>query len=542
MDKIHWAVDSLVSRDKALFGFGWIFSENAELVSTRLVLKSADGLEIGSILAEGGKGREDVARAFFDHPNALNSGYLVLGAFPQQPALSDTINLECTFASGAIVVRAIPHQNVLRFEAERTGSHNQLVLHQLSLLLKRGMRLVRTREFGTLIEKIKKYMMGRPTANLSSPSDLAKVLKRKERKDVHLIIDHDLGGGANHYRDRLVDSLVSEGKTAITLTFHLATLSHMLIVQNTRINQKYAIPGEQYVLDAMRHLSVAEIVYNTAVSFTNPEEIPQLLLNLKAQSHARLKVLVHDFFAVCPSHFLLDHKGQFCNVPDISVCASCLPNNSQGFAALFGAGDIRVWRAAWGGLFGAADEIVAFSNNSAQLLMKAYPQIHPQQISIKPHYVKHLSANSVQIEETQSLCIGVVGQIGYHKGSAFIRDLAKEIKHRGSGQRIVVIGAIDVRCDPSVVSQTGLYNHADMPAKIGGSGANIMLFPSICAETFSYVVQELMYLQLPVAAFNFGAPAERLASYQKGLVLPSMDPAVVLDQLIIFHKKIYLEH
>lgn len=38
-------------------------------------------------------------------------------------------------------------------------------------------------------------------------------------------------------------------------------------------------------------------------------------------------------------------------------------------------------------------------------------------------------------------------------------------------------------------------------------------------------------MSLPVASFNFGAPAERLETYQKGLVLDSMDPATVLDDL-----------
>jgi glycosyltransferase involved in cell wall biosynthesis len=72
------------------------------------------------------------------------------------------------------------------------------------------------------------------------------------------------------------------------------------------------------------------------------------------------------------------------------------------------------------------------------------------------------------------------------------------------------------------------------------SGANVFLFPSIWPETFSYVVQELMSMSLPVASFNFGAPAERLETYQKGLVLDSMDPATVLDDLISFHRKSYL--
>ncbi len=49
-------------------------------------------------------------------------------------------------------------------------------------------------------------------------------------------------------------------------------------------------------------------------------------------------------------------------------------------------------------------------------------------------------------------------------------------------------------------------------------------------------------MDLPVASFNFGAPAERMISYPKGLILASMDAAHVLDELILFHSKIYLAH
>ena len=540
MSEVRWSVDSLVSRDNALFGFGWIFSESAELTSVRLVLKSIEGRELGSILVEQGKCREDVSRAFSEHPNALNSGYLVLGAFPETPRSTDTITLESTFASGEIVERVIPPQSVLHFNTKHHSSHNQLIRHQWSLLFERGLRLIQKGDIASLIQKIKKYISARPTAALNRPSDLEKVLNSKERNDVCLIIDHSLGGGANHYRDRLVESVVEQGRTTMTLTFEPSTLSHLLVIQNTRVNHKFVISDEAFLLEAMKHLKLTEIVYNTAVSFTKPEKIPELILDLRLRSRARIKILVHDFFSVCPSHFLLNAEGSFCNIPDPSVCVKCLPKNPHGFTTLFSAGDILAWRSVWGALLVAADEIVAFSNNSAKLLMRAYPQILAGQISITPHQVKHLPAETVYIEKTHTLCIGVVGQIGYHKGSVFIQNLAREIKRRGSGHRIIVIGAIDVRCEPTVVSQTGLYSHEEMPAKIGESGANIMLFPSICPETFSYVAQELMDLKLPVASFNFGAPAERLASYPKGLVLSSMDPADVLDQLILFHKKIYL--
>jgi hypothetical protein len=48
-----------------------------------------------------------------------------------------------------------------------------------------------------------------------------------------------------------------------------------------------------------------------------------------------------------------------------------------------------------------------------------------------------------------------------------------------------------------------------------------------------------MEMKLPVASFDLGAPAERLASYQKALILKNFDVPSVLNELVMFHKRIY---
>lgn len=69
-----------------------------------------------------------------------------------------------------------------------------------------------------------------------------------------------------------------------------------------------------------------------------------------------------------------------------------------------------------------------------------------------------------------------------------------------------------------------------------------MLFPSIWPETFSYVAQELVELDLPVACFDLGAPAERLRNYSKGMILKETTASAILDDLISFHRRIYPAH
>lgn len=541
MSEVFWSVDSLVIKDNTLFGFGWIFHARHEITAIRFRLSFAgvDECLTDYISADTGKAREDVKHEFKFQPHALNSGYVVYGAYPPGAQII-SIDLVCSLADGSILEMAVPKSSVVQFNSANESESSRLMLRQFYVFFKRGVHLIRARKFSSLFDKVRRYLKGRPKSSLHKPADLAALLREGERKNLCLIIDHDLGGGANHYRERLVDSIISDGRSVVIVTYHVATLSHVLILRNSRVNLRFSVPDKDFILQAVKNLSVADVIYNTAVSFAKPEEIPHLLINIKQATSARLQVLVHDFFLVCPSHFLIDHEGKHCQVPDVSVCSSCLPKNQQGFSTLFLEHDMPKWRSIWGSMLLIADEIVTFSHNSSTLLLKAYPQIEKARISVVPHKVTHVSGLPPKITNTDSLRIGVVGQIGFHKGSLFIQSLAREIGRRSADVKIVVIGAIEAMCDPLVVTQTGPYQHDELIGLIEKSGANIFLFPSIWSETFSYVVEELMTMSLPVASFDYGAPAERLAIYPKGLVLDSMDPVAVLDELISFHRKTYL--
>ncbi|GAA5234883.1 glycosyltransferase [Verticiella sediminum] len=539
MTELHWSIDSLAVRENVVFGFGWAFHPSLPITSMRVVLSCPGEGPAQSIAAEHGKPREDVGQAHPEAPTAASSGFLVYGGFQGRAPVSAL--LEVGLADGSVIELPIPPSR-LAHSGGRRAADKRAAMRQAGQLLRRAVGLVRAGQFGSLLDKARRYLKGRPAGTLDRPAALAGRLHRDELRDLCVIVDHDLGGGANHYRTRLVDDMLAQGRTVLILTYHVATLTHMVIVRNRRLDERLAIPDKAFFVEAVAHLPVTEIIYNTGVSFARPEEIPLVLLELKQRTGARLRVLGHDFYMVCPSHFLIDVNGAYCGVPGLDACARCLPDNPHGFATLFAERDMAKWRSLWGALLAGADEIVVFSNSTAGLLRRVYPQIGAAQVSVVPHQVTYLRVEPPRVTNTATLRIGVVGQIGFHKGASFVKALGEEVARRGLDARIVVIGSIESNCDAAVLSQTGPYRHDELPGLLERSGANIMLFPSIWPETFSYVVQELMDMGLPVAAFDFGAPAERLATYARGCVLDSMDPARVLDQLISFHRKIYLAH
>ena len=65
--------------------------------------------------------------------------------------------------------------------------------------------------------------------------------------------------------------------------------------------------------------------------------------------------------------------------------------------------------------------------------------------------------------------------------------------------------------------------------------ADLILLPAIWPETYSYALTLALRTGLPVAAFDLGAPGERLRAYPNGHCLPyalATDPAAFNDRLL----------
>lgn len=538
MDKLHWEVNSLVIRDGTYFGFGWVFHEKLEIRDVRLEVRFVNG-ERRSIAASFGKPRDDVSASFAKFTAAKHSGFFLLGSCDQQPNVVGDLFLQVTLENDWVTELPVPQTCITSFGAHEIAA-GHISMHQFAMAVKRSLYLIKGFQITSLFAKAIRYIGNRRVSLLENGEAARAILSASELNNIVLVIDHDLGGGANHFRERLVTDKISAGATVLIFSSYIATLSYVLMVRNSNRNERFAISGYDFLLELADQVQIKEIVYNTGATFPHPEMLPQLIVELKSKCHSRLTLLVHDYFMVCPSHFLLDDVGRHCGIPDIGRCQACLVNNQQDFSSLYQSRNIVEWRALWGGVISIADEIRAFSDSSVKLLQKAYPAMDPSRVVVMPHSVAYLKHGKVKPCGTATLKIGVVGQIGYHKGARIVMDLAREIKARGLEIQIVVIGTIEAPCEPSVVSETGPYQHDKLPELVETSGVNIMLFPSIWPETFSYVVQELIELDLPVACFDLGAPAERLRLYGKSMIMKETAASATLDSLILFHQRVYL--
>ena len=111
--------------------------------------------------------------------------------------------------------------------------------------------------------------------------------------------------------------------------------------------------------------------------------------------------------------------------------------------------------------------------------------------------------------------IGIIGSISVQKGAQVVKEMLARIDRDHPDVRVVVIGTLDIPVKSPRLEVTGTYRHEDLPDLIEAQRINLFFFPSICPETFSYVTEEMIRMDLPIVAFDLGAPGERLRGYRQ---------------------------
>ena len=229
-----------------------------------------------------------------------------------------------------------------------------------------------------------------------------------------------------------------------------------------------------------------------------------------ADSPPAVTVYWHDHYLMCPTRHLLNAESRYCDLPDPSVCASCLPNNAHCLDAPLRSVDIVAWREQWGQVLAGASSIRVFSPSSRELLRRVWPDIDSK-VVLTPHDTAHIPQSELSPAPESTLHIGVVGRIAAHKGAAQVARLARHIEETGANARITVFGTLEEPAPASVVSQTGAYSAEALSALVAEQGVNVFWFPSMLPETFSFVVHEMKAMGLPVLAYDVGAQADTLA-------------------------------
>ncbi len=354
-----------------------------------------------------------------------------------------------------------------------------------------------------------------------------------------LVLDHAWGGGANEYTRQLTEK---SDLTLIIAPDEDKGDYQVTLVMKNKDTESYRLKDEHAIRQIIETLGVRKLVINELVSFPHTQNFIKFLLELRSSiSDLEFSFITHDYFSVCPSLNLLNQHGKFCNIPeDLNICEACLKANPLAGKQVHQLmqhhpdGMMTAWRSGFMELLSACSSITCFSNNSRELLLKAYPGLTTL-IKVEPHEVGWV--RRVNIKKTSKrINIAIIGTLTKIKGAEVVVSLGRYLQENRLQYHVHLFGPV---VEPYNAQLAGLitvtrhfaYVKSELPGLMEANQIDIVFISSICPETFSYTTQEAIEMSLPVAAFDLGAPAERLETYPNGLILKDDSPKELINSI-----------
>jgi glycosyltransferase involved in cell wall biosynthesis len=524
-------IDRLVISGRRVFGWGWVAHRSSSVKAVQLRLQG-HGWE-KRLQAGIGLARHDVEEAMPDLIDAGTSGFVVTGYVTRSPAEKMTLEVELEGGGQADI-------DVTKVAESLSDPRKKR--RQLTWIAQSVWRRLKRGDIVGVLRRAKAQNYAAPSVDdMNIVDELLPLLKGSP--GVCVMLDHNMGGGANQYRRGLIAERLSAGQSVLLCTYNMPSLDYRLHLFRPGKDEQVFRTSTFLALEGIvERAPVVELFLNSPVSFDEPLVLAEWLAKTRAaHPKARLTVTAHDYFSVCPSFVLLNADGRYCGIPEISVCNSCMKRHEASYVALSPPTEIGPWRALWGRCLQAADEVRCFSESTREHLLRAYPALDPRRISIIPHKMDFIPARLPRVDHKAPLVIGIMGEISAQKGALVVKEMLARIDRDHQDVRVVVLGTLDVAHKSERLHATGRYQRQKLVELVEAHGINMFLFPSIWPETFSYVVAEMILLGLPIVAFDLGAPAERLRGYGKARLVREVSAAAALETLIEFHGELAME-
>ena len=333
--------------------------------------------------------------------------------------------------------------------------------------------------------------------------------------ECELLITNSNGGGTAQY----TKAYKSNSKALIVLKF----LNNPYLRKRTSENEgKYEISqGDKKKIISAEDLGrvFAErynrITVNTLVECPDYIRIIKgIIENKKANPDTFICALVHDYYLVCPNYNLFDGDN-YCEMQ----CEKCDVNLSVCGNRIL----IEEWRGHFGALLDVCQEIRCFSESSKRIILEAYRDIKEELITVIPHDISYIPFKRIEGIESLDFHLGIVGDcMGSPKGKYLVKEL---IKKYGNKIPITLIGSdfLHFRVVRKKVKYLGPYKRDDLEEIIRNRKVSCVLFPSLCPETFSFLISELMAMDIPIICFPYGAQEEKVSQYKRGSICQNKD-------------------
>ncbi len=338
--------------------------------------------------------------------------------------------------------------------------------------------------------------------------------------------NHTWGGGAETYAQRKIDELKQQsliivlqeyGDFMLKCTYHYKDYSSHMFVTYEDIQA------------LAEKIKISKIVVNNLAGYKDISQTLEFIKKMKRIADTKVSFRVHDFQCICPNITMVNDEIKYCNCTDLKKCIQCVNKFSK---TQINVKNIVAYQQSWlDFLQNIADEIIVFSQSTYSILTRIYRDIE-KKIKIVPHQIP--SMKKVEYHAHKGINICIIGNISKAKGASILKEIDK-LFSKYKDVRVFIAGKSELRL--SHTQKLGQYDVKDLPSIMQKNLIDIVLIPSIGPETFSYTTEEAMSMDIPVACYNIGAPAERVKNYKNGLIISQIDAQTTLNEIINFVKK-----
>lgn len=289
---------------------------------------------------------------------------------------------------------------------------------------------------------------------------------------------------------------------------------------------RYAMPGElpallrllrgtkPHLIEVHHLLAHAESIYDMVSQLGIPYDI-----------------YIHDYGFFCARLSLVGPSRRYCGEPSVSGCEACVADSDRMIDEDITIGDFLIRSATF---LSGARRVYAPSKDAAERMRRHFPGLRVavaplgDDSSIPPPGLPCLKRGICRV------CIA--GAMGIHKGYDVVLACARDASERQLPMEFVITGHSidDARLMATgKVFVTGEYEQGEAVPLIRAQDASLAFLPSVWPETWSFTLAEAWEAGLHVAAFDFGAPAERIRRTGYGFLLsPGLAAAAINDALL----------
>jgi GT2 family glycosyltransferase/glycosyltransferase involved in cell wall biosynthesis len=381
---------------------------------------------------------------------------------------------------------------------------------------------------------VHRFIAADPLRRFRVAADLSRLADG--RLPVILAVSHSRGGGTQKHIDELA-SIVA-GKA------HLLQLS---TVTGGRVELLWNQPGEalhliyDIAIDYGLLLETLRAALVCRVHFHSWLDLPPPVAALARELGLPYDCTIHDYYLACPQiQFAFAVDEHYCGEKGKSQCGECLHR----LPAPQGA-DIDAWRSSGAEILAGASRVLAPSLDVAARLQRYFPGIR---FTLAPH-AEALAEfppprAPARLAAAAPLRVFVVGALGKSKGADLLEACAIDAARRALPLSFELIGYGYRELGAGSAAKLrvhGRYRDDELPQLLENHAPDLVWFPALLPETYSYTLSSALAAGLPVAVPNLGAFPERVAGRPSSWVYDwDLAASAVNDWLLALRKDFFV--